>query len=129
MAEDVDQEQKTEEPSGKRLDEARERGQLPISREMATFVCLLSSLIVVAKIAPGMSEQLVGSLRMFFEHVHEIELGGPQHADGDDASDVKRRIGDRPHFFRFGGCRYLGNDVADRLFHEHRYDQDRSRAS
>lgn len=77
MAEDVDQEQKTEEPSGKRLDEARERGQLPISREMATFVCLLSSLIVVAKIAPGMSEQLVGSLRMFFEHVHEIELGGP----------------------------------------------------
>jgi len=41
MAEESDQE-KTEAPSQQRLDKAREDGQVPQSRELATFIVLMA---------------------------------------------------------------------------------------
>ena len=40
MAEDSDLE-KTEEPTGRRIEQAREQGQVPHSRELATFLVLV----------------------------------------------------------------------------------------
>ena len=40
MAEEQDDGQRTEPPSQKRLDEARERGQVAISREVASFMMI-----------------------------------------------------------------------------------------
>ena len=40
MAEDSDLE-KTEAPTGRRLEQAREKGQVPHSRELGTFLLLL----------------------------------------------------------------------------------------
>ncbi len=81
MAEE-DQDQKTEEPTQKRLDEARDEGQLPISREMATWWLFISVLIVITWMIPDMGGKLVGSLRPFIEMPHAISLegNGIQHA-------------------------------------------------
>jgi flagellar biosynthetic protein FlhB len=46
MAEESGQE-KTEQPSGKRLDEAREKGQVPRSRELTTVTVLIASAIAL----------------------------------------------------------------------------------
>lgn len=69
MAEE-DQDQKTEQPTGKRLEEARARGQLPVSREVGYLVAMLGILIVVKWLAPGMASQLILMLRVFIEAPH-----------------------------------------------------------
>jgi len=73
MAEE-DNDQKTEQPTGKRLDEARERGQLPISREAASWVLFLGILTVVAWLSPYMAQQLIDTLRVFIEMPESISL-------------------------------------------------------
>jgi len=75
MAEE-DQDQKTEYPTSKRLDEARARGQLPISREIATWVLFIGVLISVTWLAPPMASKLLMSLRVFIEMPEAINLGG-----------------------------------------------------
>ncbi len=66
MAEESDQE-KTEAPSPKRLEKAREDGQVPQSRELATFVVLMTSGAVLWMMASGlgktMSQIVRGSLQ------------------------------------------------------------------
>jgi flagellar biosynthetic protein FlhB len=73
MAEE-DQDQKTEAPTGKRLDEARERGQLPVSREAASWVLFLAILTVVTWMLPPMAAHMLSSLRVFIEMPHEMNL-------------------------------------------------------
>ncbi len=75
MAEE-DQDQKTEYPTSKRLDEARARGQLPISREMSAWVVFIGILISVTWFAPPMASKLVESLRVFIEMPEQINLDG-----------------------------------------------------
>lgn len=72
--EDPDKDQKTEHPTGKRLGEARDKGQLPISREVSAWVSLLAILIVVAWIGPGMMNDLLLSMRAFLESPHAVSL-------------------------------------------------------
>ncbi len=73
MAEE-DQDQKTEEPTGKRLGEAREKGQLPISREVSAWVLFVAILIVVQWLGPPMGRHMIGSLRVFIEMPHALNL-------------------------------------------------------
>ncbi|MFY9287057.1 MAG: flagellar biosynthesis protein FlhB [Alphaproteobacteria bacterium] len=75
MAEE-DKDQKTEEPTGKRLGEAREQGQLPVSREAASWVLFLGVLTVVAWLSPAMSRDLIAALRVFIEMPDQITLEG-----------------------------------------------------
>jgi len=74
MAEDDDQ--RTEDPTGKRLTEAREQGQLAISREASTWVLFIGIIIVVAGLAPTMAVRLVNTLRVFLEMPQAISLDG-----------------------------------------------------
>ena len=54
MADDEqDKEQKTEEPTGKRLEEAFEKGNIPHSREVTSFVMLAMLALVVSWFAPS----------------------------------------------------------------------------
>lgn len=73
MAEE-EQDQKTEAPTGKRLEEARGQGQVPISREASTWVLFVGVLIAVAFFVPEMSRQMVLALRVFIEMPHAISL-------------------------------------------------------
>ncbi len=61
MAEDSDLE-RTEEPTGRRLEEARNKGQIPRSRELTTFAVLIVGLIALVVTGPGLytaSQQMV----------------------------------------------------------------------
>ncbi len=52
-----DQEQKTEQPSHKRLEEAFKRGQVPISREVGSFFMMFVLALIVGALLPGMLKQ------------------------------------------------------------------------
>ncbi|MDP2029183.1 MAG: flagellar biosynthesis protein FlhB [Thiobacillus sp.] len=62
MAEESDQE-KTEAPSQQRLDKAREDGQVPQSRELATFVVLMTGGSAMWMMASGLGQTLSGIVR------------------------------------------------------------------
>ncbi len=80
MAEE-DQDQKTEQPTSKRLEEAREKGQLPISRETSAWLSFAGIVLIVASLSQGVEKNVASYLRAFIEYPHAIRLdiGGLQH--------------------------------------------------
>ena len=54
MADEQDQEQKTEDPTAKRLDEAREKGNVAFSRELGSFFMLGILALTIVWFAPYM---------------------------------------------------------------------------
>lgn len=78
MADDQpDKSQKTEEPTPKRLQEARDRGEVARSQEVNHWFILLGFTIVVGLAAPFVVDRIGTSLRPFVERPHALELGGP----------------------------------------------------
>ncbi|MEJ5230846.1 MAG: flagellar biosynthesis protein FlhB [Geminicoccaceae bacterium] len=63
MAEERDDADRTEEPSQRRLEQARERGQVAASREPGHFLLLGSGLLLVLWAGPWSAERLVHALR------------------------------------------------------------------
>jgi len=74
MSEQADDSQKTEEPTQKKLGEARRRGQLAISREVNTWVMLLSGTLAVAMMAPWIMGRMRTALLPYVEYPHLISL-------------------------------------------------------
>jgi flagellar biosynthetic protein FlhB len=74
MAEDSDQE-KTEEPTGKRLEDARKKGQIARSRELNTFAMLIASsallLIQGEKIAKGLLAMMRSEFQLSRENIFD----------------------------------------------------------
>ena len=66
MAESSDGQEKTEEPTGKRISDARKKGQLPRSREAGTFFVLLSGVLSLWLMAPYLGHGMVGVMRNSF---------------------------------------------------------------
>ena len=77
MSEQTDDAQKTEEPTQKRLDEARRRGQVAVSREVNTWLLLLAGALVIAMITPWIMMRLRGALLPYVEapHLFRLDLG------------------------------------------------------
>ncbi len=88
MAEESGQE-KTEEPTGKRLEEAREKGQVPRSRELTTVLVLIISAVmlffigenIVADLAEVMNQsfsftrkELFDPMAMIHHFIHTIDI-------------------------------------------------------
>lgn len=71
MAEDQDDSQKTEEPTQKRLQDAREKGQVPMSREVGSWAAMSAILLVIVAFAPGMVRDLAASLSGFLGSMHD----------------------------------------------------------
>ena len=67
-----DDTQKTEEPTQKRIEEARKKGQVAISREVNNWIMLLAATILVAAISPSMLWKLQMHLRAYIEHAHDM---------------------------------------------------------
>lgn len=78
MAGEDDDSQKTEEPTGKRLSDAREKGQVPRSQEVSHWFMILALALVVGIFAPSLTADLGGVLRPFLErpHLMALEDGG-----------------------------------------------------
>jgi len=67
-----DQDSKTEQPTERRLQKAREEGQTPLSQEFKTWVMLVGSTAVIGITTPYMAAKLQASLRPFIEMPHAI---------------------------------------------------------
>jgi flagellar biosynthesis protein FlhB len=76
MAEGADDDQKTEEPSQRKLDEAREKGQFANSREVNHLFMLLGGTILVVMLAPSVMTRIANALVKFLDHPDAIAEGG-----------------------------------------------------
>ncbi|MGD1876889.1 MAG: flagellar biosynthesis protein FlhB [Kiloniellaceae bacterium] len=76
MAGEDDDSQKTEDPTSKRLSDAREKGQVPRSQEVSHWFMILALALVIGIFSPSLSSDLGGLLRPFIEQPHLIPLDG-----------------------------------------------------
>lgn len=65
-----DDSQKTEEPTPKKLEESRKKGQVALSREVNNWVMLLTGTIVVLAIGPYALTSMTAFLQGFIERAH-----------------------------------------------------------
>jgi flagellar biosynthetic protein FlhB len=73
MAEDDDS-SKTEDPTAKRLAEAREQGNLPLSRDTAMWVLMLGIVMTIAYLMPMVMPRIINSLTAVFAKAGEITI-------------------------------------------------------
>ncbi|HVY12760.1 MAG TPA: flagellar biosynthesis protein FlhB [Alphaproteobacteria bacterium] len=74
MAEDDDDSQKTEDPTAKRLSEARSQGNLPLSRDFSTWVVLLGMVMTVSFLLPIVIPQILMPLQAILAKAGEIPV-------------------------------------------------------
>ncbi|GLS24747.1 flagellar biosynthesis protein FlhB [Marinibactrum halimedae] len=72
MAEDDSSQEKTEEPTARRLEKAREEGQVPRSRELTTTAILLAGTIGLYIFSGSMGSTLLGILKHNFSFSREV---------------------------------------------------------
>ena len=65
MAEETEDSQKTEEPTPKRLEDARRKGQVASSREVNHWFMILAGAVSFMALAPGMSNGIVRAISRF----------------------------------------------------------------
>ena len=78
MAEGPDESEKTEEPTPRRLEEARKKGDVAKSTEIPGWFVLASGLALVAFLAPSMASSLSETMTIFFARPHELSLDNAQ---------------------------------------------------
>ncbi|MGR3571003.1 flagellar biosynthesis protein FlhB [Brevirhabdus sp.] len=79
MAEDTeDKQNKTEEPTERKLQKAREKGDVASSREAGNLMSVLSLFAIVAYVMPAVGAQLVGTLRGALENAGQLGIGQGQ---------------------------------------------------
>ena len=76
MSEGADEEDKTEEPSQRRLDQAVERGDVPKSQEISTFFALGALMLALLMTASGSAHTLAYGLRGFLMNPHLVPDSG-----------------------------------------------------
>lgn len=70
--EESDDSQKTEEPTAKKLEESRRKGQVAMSRELGNWIMLTAGTIVIATVSGPMLSDLGLHLRAYLEHAHDL---------------------------------------------------------
>lgn len=77
MADDdkEDDASKTEDPSAKKLEEARKRGQVAQSRDLSTWVMFLAATLLIGTATPSMFANFANELKAYLEHAHEFHMG------------------------------------------------------
>lgn len=80
--EEQDDSSKTEDPTPKKLEEARKKGQVPLSREINNWVMITAGTLVILSMGPGMLKDMSGVFRTYIEMSHSFpEMpGGMQFA-------------------------------------------------
>ena len=76
MAEDQDKSQQTEEPSAKRLEQAREAGDVVKSSELNTFILLGGGTLAIAMFGKYTALGLVRTLTLFLEQPDSMSVDG-----------------------------------------------------
>ena len=73
---DEDESAKTEDPTPRKLEEARKRGQVVNSREVTNFLMILSLTFIIFWIFPYSSKNTIILLKGFIENSHNIDISG-----------------------------------------------------
>lgn len=76
MAEEQDDSQKTEEPTQKRLDESRQKGQVASSKEINHWFMILGGTMFVIMLAPGTLRGIEAAMVRFIEAPHTMTVEG-----------------------------------------------------
>lgn len=66
MAEDTESDDRSEEPSEQKLQQAREDGQLPRSKELATFAVTMAGLVLIIVTWDALVQSFTEMLRLTF---------------------------------------------------------------
>ncbi len=72
MSEQPDDSQKTEEPTSKRLRDARSKGQVAVSREINTWVLLFGTGLMIALVFPTLMVDMSRIFMSFLERPHDL---------------------------------------------------------
>jgi flagellar biosynthetic protein FlhB len=67
-----DESQKTEEPTPKKMEDSRKKGQVAMSREVNTWLILLMATIVMGALGPSIAIDLKNSLQVYLEQAHAL---------------------------------------------------------
>lgn len=76
MADDQDESQKTEEPTSKKISDAREKGDVANSREVSNFFMIASGSFIVALWLPAAGAEFKSMLSVFVINAHSIRIDG-----------------------------------------------------
>ena len=71
-----DRDQKTEQPTQKKLDDARKKGQVALSREVNHWFMIIGATTFVMALAPGMLSRLGKTMTGFLSSAHAAPPGG-----------------------------------------------------
>lgn len=74
MSEEVDHEDRTEDPSEKRLTDALEKGNVPQSREVSSFIAVLTILVCTVTVMPSVAGKFIATFLPFIETPDDIPL-------------------------------------------------------
>jgi flagellar biosynthetic protein FlhB len=77
MAEEQDQNEKTEDPTQKRLDDALKRGDVVKSQEVNTWFVIAAGTLVMATFSGGMGAGVTATLRGLIANSYQIRVDGP----------------------------------------------------
>jgi flagellar biosynthesis protein FlhB len=80
MAEDQDKSDKTEEPSEQKLRKARQKGDVPMSREAGTFMTVFALALAGAFVLPTLGPRLMAALLAPLSAAGQIDLGTEEQA-------------------------------------------------
>lgn len=70
-------EDRTEAATPRRLQKAREEGQVPVSRELTGLASLVAVSLTLVMAAPGIAHDMTLRLSIFLARAHELSLGAP----------------------------------------------------
>lgn len=88
MSDDMDdQSQKTEEPTERKLEEARKKGNVAVSKEMGVTLSTLGMLIILAFMSAGISQDFIEAIMPFIDSPDSV-------AELKDSRDLRRATGD-----------------------------------
>ncbi|MFN4090162.1 MAG: flagellar biosynthesis protein FlhB [Alphaproteobacteria bacterium] len=76
MADENDAAEKTEEPTPKKLEDARKKGQVPSSRELNHWFIIMGATLFVLMSLPSLAGGLTAVMYRFLEQPHLIPVGG-----------------------------------------------------
>ena len=75
MAGETNHEERTEAATPRRLQKAREEGQVPVSRELTGLAGLAAVTLAMVMLAPGATREMVRLLTVFLARTHELAPG------------------------------------------------------
>jgi flagellar biosynthetic protein FlhB len=75
MADERDSSQQTEQPTQKRLEEAREHGDIVKSPEVSAFILLLGGTLAIMSFGASTMRAMTGAMRIFLEQPETIAVG------------------------------------------------------